>query len=109
MSKNLIHVSGSIFTDPESGATIDANRLYADYRRLQIEAQQLRSLQPEKLRQTLEIIAVGDASDPKSVAEEVLVEIGFWDAAAVAELKANPLCLETSEAKKPQVTSRLGM
>lgn len=50
MSKNLIHLSGAVFTDPDSGATIDANRLYADYHRLQLEAQQLREGQPQLLR-----------------------------------------------------------
>lgn len=106
MSKNLIHVSGAIFTDPESGATVDANRLYADYRRLQIEAQQLRAAQPDKLRKTLEVIGVGDAADPKQAATEVLVETGFWDAAAVAALKANPLF---SEDNKPQRGASVGM
>lgn len=85
MNKNLIHVSGAIFTNPENGGTIDVNRLIEDYSRLQREAQQLRELQPDKLRHTLEIIAVGAADDPKSAAKEVLVEIGFWDDALLGD------------------------
>lgn len=32
----------------------------------------------EKLRQALEIIAVGDSPEPQLTAKNVLVEIGFW-------------------------------
>lgn len=64
----LVHVSGALFTDPESGATIDANRLLADYKRLQQEDQKLRAqlskhlpavglseVQVELVNQTLEL------------------------------------------------------
>lgn len=45
----LIHVSGSTFTDPSNGATVDVDRLLTDYRRLQAEAQNLRESKVEAL------------------------------------------------------------
>ena len=71
--------------------------------------EQLRGLQPDKLLQTLEIIALGNAADPKSAAEEALVDIGFWNADAVLELKSKSLHLENNKVKKPKGASRFGM
>lgn len=34
----------------------------------------------EKLRQQLEIIALGDSENPIQDAKDILVEIGFWNA-----------------------------
>ena len=69
----LIHVSGSIFTDPKNGATIDADRLLADYRRLQAEAQQLR--EANALPQTSLSIEVNKFDDWGQVVGTKTVEI----------------------------------